>query len=502
MVTPPAVRVSPARVVKFIGESQIRYRVQAKPAFGRWMRTELITLGPAFIKLGQFLSTRPDILGKDVTNELVSLQDSIPFTSFEDIKCVIESSLKQPLDDVFIDFEPMAIASASIGQVHVAKLKKNNNKVAVKIQKPNVATLIKEDLSTLKRLNDIMVKLKFSQSREVERILSQYERFLSGELDYLLELEQMRRFKKLLSTQPVYIPGVYASLSTKEVLVMEFVDSTKITDIEGLRRQNVDTAHMARKLSNLFVYQMINSGYIHCDPHPGNLGVKFIESEPTIVLYDFGNVVQFSKEFRMSIAEIIFAVYQKDINEFVELLVKLNVIELDNDDDIYEIKEFFTYFFKYLESLDITALKTGIASGDITGSFKDNIKINPDFLSLFRIFSLLDGTCSMLDSNFNYIELLQPYTEEMMQDISFIDNRARKDVEKLRGYPTLVQSTNGNVSRTIKKIGVLNSRIQQTQMLAGACILLHDKVDVLYLLGVFAAFAVWNFYSDSEPTKK
>jgi ubiquinone biosynthesis protein len=491
-------RASPARVVRFVGESQLRYRVQPKPAFGRWMRTELIRLGPAFIKLGQFLSTRPDILGKEVTNELVLLQDSIPNTTFEDIKTVIEASLAKPFDEVFVDFDKTAIASASIGQVHIATLKKNNRRVAVKIQKPNVAQLIQDDLTTLKKLNDIMVRLKFSQSKEVDRILTQYERFLAGELDYLLELEQMRRFKQLLSSQPVYIPGVYASLSTRQVLVMEYVDSIKITEIDKLKKTNIDTVQIARKLSNLFVYQMINSGYIHCDPHPGNLGVKIIDNEPTIVLYDFGNVVQFSKQFRMSIAEIIFAVYQKDINEFVDLLVKLNVIELENEDDIYEIKEFFTYFFKYLESLDLTALKSRIASGEITGSFKDNIKINPDFLSLFRIFSLLDGTCSLLDKNFNYIALLQPYTEEMMQDVAFIDMRARKDVEKLRGYPSMVTTTNGNVTRTIKKVNVLNSRLQQTQMLIGACIVLHDKVDVLYLISAFMLYAVWTFYSSPD----
>jgi ubiquinone biosynthesis protein len=491
-------RASPARVVRFVGESQLRYRVQPKPAFGIWMRTELIRLGPAFIKLGQFLSTRPDILGKEVTNELVLLQDSIPNTTFEDIKTVIEASLAKPFDEVFVDFDKTAIASASIGQVHIATLKKNNRRVAVKIQKPNVAQLIQDDLTTLKKLNDIMVRLKFSQSKEVDRILTQYERFLAGELDYLLELEQMRRFKQLLSSQPVYIPGVYASLSTRQVLVMEYVDSIKITEIDKLKKTNIDTVQIARKLSNLFVYQMINSGYIHCDPHPGNLGVKIIDNEPTIVLYDFGNVVQFSKQFRMSIAEIIFAVYQKDINEFVDLLVKLNVIELENEDDIYEIKEFFTYFFKYLESLDLTALKSRIASGEITGSFKDNIKINPDFLSLFRIFSLLDGTCSLLDKNFNYIALLQPYTEEMMQDVAFIDMRARKDVEKLRGYPSMVTTTNGNVTRTIKKVNVLNSRLQQTQMLIGACIVLHDKVDVLYLISAFMLYAVWTFYSSPD----
>lgn len=493
--------VSPVRVVRFLGESQVRYTFQQRPAFGKWMKTELVSLGPAFIKLGQFLSTRPDILGKEVTAELANLQDNIINTPFEDIKHVVEESLGQPLVDVFNNFETTAIASASIGQVHIAYLKKNNQKVAVKVQKPNVATLIKEDLATLKNLNNVMMKLKYGQAKEIDRILLQYEKFLSGELDYLKELEQMRRFKKLLEEQPVYIPGVYASMSTAQVLVMEYIESIKITNVDQLRSQGADLGDIARRLIAVFIYQMTTSGYIHCDPHPGNLGIKLDGAEPTIVLYDFGNVVQFSRDFRMSIAEIIFAVYQKDINEFVSLLVKLNVIEVDNQDDIYEIKEFFAYFFNYLESLDIESLKTNIRSGDITGSFQDNLKINPDFLSLFRIFSLLDGTCSLLDTSFNYIQVLQPFTEGMMQDVTFLDMRARKDITKLREYPTIIQSTDGNVTRMKKKMQTISTKLQETQIIAGVCVLLHDKVEVGYILVGLLTVYIWSIYKDSDSKK-
>lgn len=490
--------VSPARVVRFIGESQIRYAIQPKPAFGKWMKNELTIMGPAFIKLGQFLSTRPDILGKDVTAELANLQDNIAILPFHDIKKVIETSLEQQIEDVFDDFSENALASASIGQVHTAILKKNKRKVAVKVQKPDVATLIKEDLATLKKLNDYLLRFQFGQAKEVDRVLTQYERFLSGELYYLKELEQMRRFKKLLENQSVLIPGVYASLSSDKVLTMEYVESIKISDVDKLKQEGIDTSLVARDLIALFVYQMINVGYIHSDPHPGNIGVIKNGNMVQIVLYDFGNVAEFTAEFRTSIAEITFAVYQRDINEFVDLLLRLNVIELDDADDVYEIKEFFSYFFKYLESLDISTLKSSLQSGELTGNFKDRLKINPDFLSLFRIFSLLDGTCSLLDTNFNYIEILGPFTEGMMQDATFLDTRARKDFEKLRDYPGIIQSTDGNVSRMKRKVEDVSARLQQTQFIAGICLILHDKLEIGYLLASLGAWYAWTVYKSKK----
>jgi len=461
------------------------------------MKNELTTMGPAFIKMGQFLSTRQDIFGKEVIQELSTLQDSIPQTPFEDIKCVIETSLDQPLEDVFSEFSEVAIASASIGQVHTARLKSNGKRVAVKIQKPNVATFIQDDLRTLKQLNAILKMFNASTFGETERLLEQYEKYLSAELDYGKEIDFMRRFKKNLDSQPVVIPGVYVKLSTKEILVMEYVPSVKITNLARLQENGIDTAYLARTLVECFIFQMTTTGYIHCDPHPGNLGVT--ADGATLVLYDFGNVVQFSDEFRKSISQIIFAIFQKDIDEFVELLVRLKVIEVTNADDVYEIKEFFTYFFGYLESLDAAKLKESIANGDISDSFRENLKINPDFMALFRIFSLLDGTCSLLDKDFNYFDALQPFSQGMMNDVSFIDSRARKDIDKLRTYPSLIKTTDRNIARLQKNVTSVTTKLQQTQILALCLCLFHDHIELFpFVLGI--AFTAHTFVEKRSNT--
>jgi len=467
---------TPLRVIRFVSESSVRYRIQSKPVFGKWIKDELVSMGPAFIKFGQFLSTRPDILGKEVATELSNLQDNIESISFNEIKKEIETSLQQPLMDVFETFEENSIASASIGQVHKAVLKSNGKLVAVKIQKPQVAVMIKEDLTTLRKLTDILIALQFQQAKEFERILSQYEKFLSGELYYQQELEYMQKFKALLNELPVVVPGVYKKLSTNNVLIMQYVPSIKINNIKLLRSQKISTPVISQELVKLFIYQILKAGYVHSDPHPGNIGIIKDNTNDLgfrFVMYDFGNVIQFTPEFQKSIGELIFSIYQKDINEFINLLVKLKLVEqLDNPEDTYEMVEFFTYFFKYLESLDIYTLKKSINDGDLTTTLKDNINLNPDFLALFRVFSLLDGTCSLLDPNFNYFEALEPYTQDMMQDLSFLDTRARRDLEKISQYPNTIQSTDGNLVRLKRKITTLNQKMFETKVILYIMIIL------------------------------
>jgi ubiquinone biosynthesis protein len=489
--------VSPNKVIRFIGESQIRYNYQNKAKFGKWIKTELSSMGPAFIKLGQFLSTRRDLFTKEVINELSLLQDDIVPTPFEDIVKILETSSNISVDNIFSKLEEKPLASASIGQVHIGYLRSNNKKVAVKIQKPDVALSIRQDLETLRKITRLFKYVASKQTLEAERLLDQYEKYLEAELDYEKEVEYMLRFKKLLEEQPVIIPGVYAKLSSRQVLVMEYVESIKITDITMLRKKGFNTKNIARNLVECFIYQMTKMNYIHCDPHPGNIGVTLDGLK--LVLYDYGNIVCLNKNFKSTLSQLIFSIYQKDINEFVELLVRLDVIEVSNEEDIYEIKEFFVYFFNYLETLDSQVLKQSLISGDLTGNFKDNLKINPDYMSLFRVFSLLDGTCSTLDSNFNYIEVLQPISEEMMNDMEFINSRVQKDIDKLRGYPKQIQTTDRNIAKMQKKITTVNEKLQQTQILATLLCVFHNNLELLPIACGITATIYYYMDLDKQP---
>lgn len=450
------------RVWRFIGESQLRtlsfnFEKQTKPAlpstYGAWLRNELIELGPAFIKLGQFLSTRSDVFGKEAVAELSKLQDSIPEIPVTDIYSVIDGELGRPWQEVFESIESKSLASASIGQVHLARLRGGDEsaQVVIKVQKPNVQDMIEHDLKTLGDVVRILSFFQPQRGNEFKSILQQYETFLSSELDFVKEAGYMDLMKKEFEGfRGVYIPKAYRSLSTKRVLVMEYVPSIKINDIKAMQLANITTSRVATNLAQTFLYMIVYIGVVHCDPHPGNLGL--LNDGETIVLYDFGNVVSLGDEFNKYIFQLVFAVAQKDVDEFVELLLKLRIVEMKEEIDLIELKAFFVYFFDYLDSLDFESLRQSIVNNESIANAQLSLRIDQNFLSLFRVFSLLDGTCLELDPDFSYIQALQPFSDEVIRNPSFVGNRMMKDVSKLGTYPRLLKNTEVNLMKLDKRV--------------------------------------------------
>jgi predicted unusual protein kinase regulating ubiquinone biosynthesis (AarF/ABC1/UbiB family) len=240
-----------------------------------------------------------------------------------------------------------------------------------------------------------------------------------------------------------------------------------------MRKRGFDTSAICDTLVKLFLSQIIEKGIVHNDTQQGNIGV--LDDGKTIVLYDFGNVITFSQEFRESIGVIAFSVAQKDIDDFVEMLVRLKILYVDDTNDIYEVKAFFTTFFKYLDGLDLSSLKASITQSDIEGQFQENLSINPDFLSLFRVFTLLDGTISLLDPTYSYIDALQPYAQNVLNDSKFLDMRARNDFMKLGMYPRALQNSDSNIIRVQNKVVGIKKDIQ----------ILKQYIIVTVLLNIF-----------------
>jgi predicted unusual protein kinase regulating ubiquinone biosynthesis (AarF/ABC1/UbiB family) len=468
---------STLKIWKFGTEFQIRYNFQKdRNKLGIWMRDELIQLGPAFIKIGQFMSTRVDIFGKEVTNQLSELQDQIDPVDFTYMKQVLEDEIPN-YNTLFTDIEPIAIASASIGQVYKGVLKKSNQPIALKIQKPDIEYKIKTDLQSLMYVNKLFASLGFQQAKDFDAILQQYEQFLAGELNYMNEARYMLFFRNRLKNNNIYIPKPLVQ-STSRVLVMEYVESIKITDITKLKELQIDTTNIAKELIEVFLYQIIYLGKVHCDPHPGNIG---IHQDGRIVLYDFGNVVELNSSFREKINNLIFAIYQKDIDEFLDILLQLNIIQLEDELDALELKVFFNYFFSYLESLNFDELKNAILNKDISYNTNIKVKIDPNFLCLFRVFSLLDGTCTLLDPNFNYITSLAPFSNNILMDRDFISYRIKTDVQKLTSYPRLLKSTDQNILRVNRRFIKLSDQIVNTRYLVIAIAVLNNIDDPLLL---------------------
>ena len=490
---------TPLRIARFFAEAQIRARfLQADQpaALGAWARQEMMTLGPAYIKLGQALSTRTDLLDKSIIAELSRLQDNNDPAPFGDIRDIIESSLGRPLSAVFSEFQEAPLASASIGQVHRARLRDGGAEVAVKAIKPNVARQIRDDLAIIKSLNGIFVRLGFARAAETESFISQYETYLSAELDYNKERDNMERFRASMEDMPVIVPKVYAEFSTDSVLTMEYVPGIKITDIEALRARGYDTTLIAENLVSIFLTSIIRHGFSHGDAHPGNIAVSY-DGDDTIILYDFAVMVSLSKEFRGELSNMIVAMYQRDATELVEVLMRLNILQVSGDAELADVIQFFNAFLGYLDTLDINALKQNIiaqaesgsevpgaagsaaaggaaAAAGAAGGADTRLRINPDFLGIIRVFSLLDGTCGKLDKNFSYINALSPFVESIMMSPTFYDYRARRDIQKLQRYPRIIQATDQNVARLDRRVKNMSANQSTVQYLIIAAMIVQN----------------------------
>ena len=457
----------PWRIWSFAAELQVRLLLQRdRAALGRWMTARMSDLGPAFIKGGQFLSTRSDVLGKEVTDELAKLQDNTNVVAFERIAEAVRAELGCATDAIFESIEPLPLASASIGQVHRAKLRTKRGaarEVAIKVRKPGVRDQIYADLGTLKAIAGALSLVGAQPAREMDPLLVEYERFLTAELDYTAELAHMQRFADFFAAadDAVRIPRTYPSVSSSGLLVMEYLPSTKVTDAAALDALGVDKDALAGRVLAVFVKQVTQLGSVHADPHPGNVGV--LPDGRTLVLYDFGNVVRFSEAFVKEINAVMVAIVERDVDEFVKLMTRLGLFVVGDAMDALELKAFFKVFFQYLQNTDFDELRGAIVANDAMRQSRPAVKIDNNFFALFRVFSLLDGTCTQLSPSFNYIEVLAPFALNALRDPNFLDYRIRRDVARANGT-SAIEATDATQQMVVS----LNARVKAMASSAAA----------------------------------
>jgi ubiquinone biosynthesis protein len=404
-------------VLRFGLEARARIALQRPDHAGRWMRDSLVRMGPAFVKLGQFVSTRGDVVPKELSAELAALQDAVLATPFEALEGPLSAALDRPWTEVFDSIDPVPLKSASVGQVHAASYK--GRKVVVKLQKPGVSEAIRADLATLARVVQAVSVLLPDRGRELESVLEQYAQFLTAELDFAKEADNMARFRAATRGLDVIVPRPVRSLCTSTVLVMEYVPSEKIGTGSDPR--------VAERIVEVFVRSIADRGAVHCDPHPGNVGVS---EDGRIVLYDFGNVLFLDAAFRESLRGIVSAIARKDVAAFVGLLVQMGILKTGSRT---EAEAFFATFFEYLETMDANAMRDGMAGLALPA----DVRLTDDFSGVLRMFSLLDGTLARIDPDFNYVDALGPYVLEFgLLDLEFLDARARRDLGAWFGAPS------------------------------------------------------------------
>ena len=293
------------------------------------LRLMLQELGTTFIKLGQLLSTRPDVVGERIANELTNLQDDNPAITYEQVKEIVERELNGNIDELFEDFSHEHLATASIGQVHEAKLI-TGERVAVKIQKEGITDKIDLDLKILKfiakradRLNENIRKIN------LPGIMDEFDRSIHKEIDYNNEFMNMQRIEMNFIDDPnVHIPATYDKYCSSKVLTMEFIDGTKLNDVYESTSDEFDKKLLAKTVLDSYLQQLFIDGFFHGDPHPGNIMIL----EDNVLCYlDLGMMGFFDEKFKRDLSELMLLFVDQDVDGLINQLMYMDILDYDID---------------------------------------------------------------------------------------------------------------------------------------------------------------------------
>lgn len=370
---------------------------------GYRLRKALEELGPVFIKFGQIISTRRELLPKDVADELAKLRDSVKPFDNDVAKAIVEKELKSSLDDIFLEFSSSPVASASIAQVHFARLK-TGDEVAVKILRPGIKPVIRTDLRLLKDLISTLTLFKSTlKDFNFIGIIDELATSLSQELNFLLEAENAEKFRNNLKDYPsVKIPKIYKEYSTRNILVMERMHGTPIDHVVKLVSKGINLKDVARQGLELMLLQVLRDRFFHADPHSGNV---WITDDGSRVYLDFGIMGSLSKEDRDIIVKLMTALSVQNYSEFVEIQIKAGWVPDDVDKDA--LKKAFHNLGSLIASHSKNSVMTALRRLFNLGE-KFGIKIPVQFTLLVKTLIAAEGIARTLDPNINLQEEMQP----------------------------------------------------------------------------------------------
>jgi ubiquinone biosynthesis protein len=415
-------------------------------------------LGTTFIKLGQVLGTRPDLVGPETAAELARLQDSTPADPPDVAVATIERELSRPIGDCFADFDRDAIASASSGQVHRAKLA-NGRRVVVKVQHQGIEGTIQRDLKILARLAGFADGQEELKRYRPSAVVREFRETLLRELDFRRERRNLVQFRRnFAADHTVAFPRPYPELSTGRVLTMQMFSGTYVGKIDRLKRRHIDLQALARQGAGVFVQMILRDGFYHADPHPGNI---LVLARGRLGILDAGMVGRLDDELREQVIEMILAAWENDPERLIDVIAQVCEAppDLDRGALTGDLAELFSeYSTQALGQFDVGGALTALTRL----MYKYNL-IMPSRLSmLIKCLIVLEGTAQGLDAGFNLLELLKPYRRQFMtQQLSPVRwmhkvNRRRRYWQMLaeaiprRINALLVQLQTGKVAVRIK----------------------------------------------------
>ncbi len=396
------------RFTIFQTKNNEKSRVQIKRA--RWFTNQLIKLGSAFIKIGQLLSARPDLIPNTWIQELSKLQDQVPNFSFAQVEETIRNELGSKfnkIDQIICD----PVGSASLAQVHRATLK-DGKKVVFKVQRPNLKELFIIDLGIMQQIAGLLQKNKnWSRGRNWVEIAKECRKVLMKELDFNCEAQYAARFRQqFLDDENVEVPEVIWDMSSEKVLCLSYLEGTKISDLEKLKSQEIDLSKIAEIGAISYLKQLVNYGFFHADPHPGNLAVS---SEGKLIFYDFGMMGNISNNLQTRLGGMVKAAALRDASSLVSQLQQAGLIS--KDIDIGPVRRLVRLMLKEALTPPFSPNIIEKLSGDLYELvYETPFQLPVDLIFVMRALSTFEGVGRMLDPGFNLVSVTKPYLIELM----------------------------------------------------------------------------------------
>ena len=411
------------------------------------LRLMLQELGTTFIKFGQLLSTRPDIVGERIAEELANLQDDNPAITYEQVKAIVERELNGNIDELFEEFKHDHLATASIGQVHEARLI-TGERVAVKIQKEGITDKIDLDIRILKYIANRTDKLNANLRKlNLPGIMDEFDRSIHKEIDYNNEFMNMQRIEMNFVENPaIHIPATYAKYCSSKVLTMEFIEGTKLNDVYESTSDKFDKKLLAKNVLDSYLQQLFIDGFFHGDPHPGNVMIL----EDNVVCYlDLGMMGFFDEKFKHDLSEVILLFMDQDVDGLINQLMYMDILDYDIDTSSLrrDLNDLFgRYFGVQLNRFD------GVLEALLSLMQEYGVILPNEVVTMARGLSMIEAIAHNLDPEIDVFASIKPVAKQIAKQRMSPKQRLKGKKSNLILYEHMLQSLPKLLTRTIHKI--------------------------------------------------
>ena len=411
------------------------------------LRLMLQELGTTFIKLGQLMSTRPDVVGEKIANEMANLQDDNPAISYDKVKNIVERELNGSIDELFEEFSEQHLATASIGQVHEAKLI-TGERVAVKVQKEGITDKIDLDLRIMKYVANRADKWNADLRKiNLPGIMEEFDRSIHKEIDYNNEFMNMQRIELNFEDNPeIHIPETYSKYCSSKVLTMEFIDGTKLNDVYESTGDEFDKKLLAKNLLDSYLQQLFIDGFFHGDPHPGNIMIL----ENNVLCYlDLGMMGFFDEEFKKNLSELMILFVDQDVDGLINQLMYMDI--LDYDIETRTLKRDLNDLFGRYFGVELNRFN-GVLEELLNLMQEYGVILPNEFVTMARGLSMVESIAKNLDPEIDVFASIKPVAKQIAKQRVSPKQYLRGKKSNLILYEHMIQALPRLLTRTIHKI--------------------------------------------------